>query len=175
MSDHEQRQIADLTERLLATREQREDWAKFALDMQRERDAARADNDFARAEWEAWEAKACELDRECKKLKAERDALVRAIDDAMVSAHIGVFNPGDDPKDAINKLAVYEQGVGEYFMKADRDRLDASAVPDAVVEKVAQGIEGAYTAWVAGDDDMGLGVALSRAAIAALAQALGEG
>jgi hypothetical protein len=52
--------------------------------------------------------------------------------------------------------------------------LDASAVPDAVVEKVAQGIEGAYTAWVAGDDDMGLGVALSRAAIAALAQALGE-
>jgi len=52
--------------------------------------------------------------------------------------------------------------------------LDASAVPDAVVEKVAQGIEGAYTAWVASDDDMGLGVALSRAAIAALAQALGE-
>jgi hypothetical protein len=52
--------------------------------------------------------------------------------------------------------------------------LDASAVPDAVVEKVAQGIEGAYTAWVAGDDDMGLGVALSRAAIAALVQALEE-
>jgi len=58
-------------------------------------------------------------------ITAERDALVRAIDDAMVSAHIGVFNPGDDPKDAINKLAVYEQGVGEYFVKAERDRLAA--------------------------------------------------
>jgi hypothetical protein len=54
-------------------------------------------------------------------LTAERDALVRAIDDAMTSAHIGVFNPGDDPKDAINRLAVYEQGVGEYFVKAERD------------------------------------------------------
>jgi hypothetical protein len=52
--------------------------------------------------------------------------------------------------------------------------LDASAVPDAVVEKVADGIEGAYMAWVIGGDDMGLGAALSRAAIAALAQALGE-
>jgi hypothetical protein len=41
MSDHEQQQIADLTERLLATREQREDWAKFALDMRRERDEVR--------------------------------------------------------------------------------------------------------------------------------------
>jgi hypothetical protein len=65
-----------------------------------------------------------------------------------------------------------------WYESADGDHvplpLDASAVPDAVVEKVAQGIEGAYTAWVAGDDDMGLGVALSRAAIAALAQALGE-
>ena len=58
-------------------------------------------------------------------LTAERDALVRAIDDAMTSAHIGVFNPGDDPKHAINRLAVYEQGIGEYFMKADRDRLAA--------------------------------------------------
>jgi hypothetical protein len=58
-------------------------------------------------------------------LTAERDALVRAIDDAMTSAHIGVFNPGDDPKDAINRLAVYEQGIGEYFMRADRDRLAA--------------------------------------------------
>jgi hypothetical protein len=90
-------QIAELSERLLATREQRENWAKFAMQMLRERDA----------------------------MRAERDALVRAIDDAMVSAHIGVFNPGDDPKDAINKLAVYEQGVGEYFVKAERDRLAA--------------------------------------------------
>jgi len=44
-AEHDRQEIADLTERLLATREQREDWAKFALDMKRERDAARAERD----------------------------------------------------------------------------------------------------------------------------------
>jgi hypothetical protein len=59
MSEHEQQQIADLTERLLATREQREDWAKFALDMQRERDAAR---------------------QEVRTLTAERDRLAAGVE-----------------------------------------------------------------------------------------------
>ena len=78
-----------------------------------------------------------------------------------------------------NMAVVADATMPDCWIKHDHGThvalpLDASAVPDAVVEKVAQGIEGAYTAWVAGDDDMGLGVALSRAAIAALAQALGE-
>jgi hypothetical protein len=97
MSDWHNWTINDLIERLDAAIAQREEQAAFAFEMRRERDA----------------------------MRAERDALVRAIDDAMTSAHIGVFNPGDDPKDAINRLAVYEQGIGEYFMRADRDRLAA--------------------------------------------------
>ncbi len=51
----------------------------------------------------------------------ERDALVRAIDDEMVSCHIGVFNLGDDPKKAINALGVWSQGVGAYFAERERD------------------------------------------------------
>jgi hypothetical protein len=50
MSDHDKQEIADLAQRLLATREQREDWAKFALQMLRERDAMRAERDEAREE-----------------------------------------------------------------------------------------------------------------------------
>jgi hypothetical protein len=38
--DERERLAADLAERLLATREQREHWAKFAFEMRRERDAA---------------------------------------------------------------------------------------------------------------------------------------
>jgi uncharacterized protein (DUF3084 family) len=81
MSDHEQQQIADLTERLLATREQREDWAKFALEMQRERDAARqdirtltAERDEARQEFAEWlDASRKALDAHAE-VVAERDA-----------------------------------------------------------------------------------------------------
>jgi hypothetical protein len=43
MSDYDKKQIAELSERLLATREQREDQAAFALQMMRERDTARAE------------------------------------------------------------------------------------------------------------------------------------
>jgi CBS-domain-containing membrane protein len=93
-------------------------------------DTLTAERDAARQEFAEWlDASRKALDTHAE-VVAERDALVRAIDDAMTSAHIGVFNPGDDPKDAINRLAVYEQGIGEYFMKADRDRL-AAMVEDA--------------------------------------------
>jgi len=46
-------------------------------------------------------------------------------------SHIGVFNLGDDPKAALNKIACYEQGVGDYFGKEDlrkeRDEYKAAA------------------------------------------------
>jgi hypothetical protein len=125
MSDHEQQQIADLTERLLATREQREDWAKFALDMQRERDAARADNEFARAEWEAWEAKACGLDRECKKLKAERDAARREfiewIDTTReeLDAHADVVADRDRLAACVERVRGACERAGHWVEKAD--------------------------------------------------------
>lgn len=53
----------------------------------------------------------------------ERDTLVRAIDEAMVNAHLGVFNTGDDPKTAINQLMVWSQDVGAYVADQERDTL----------------------------------------------------
>ena len=50
MSDWHNAQIAQLSERLIATQEQREDQAKFAFQMLRERDAMRAQRDAAREE-----------------------------------------------------------------------------------------------------------------------------
>jgi hypothetical protein len=53
--------------------------------------------------------------------------------------------------------------------------LDVSAVPDAVVERVAQGIGNAWSECVAGPRFIeSWGVHMARAAIAALAAALGE-
>ena len=43
------------------------------------------------------------LREQVEKLTKERDALVNAIDNEMVVAHMGVFNLGDDPKVALNK------------------------------------------------------------------------
>ena len=53
---------------------------------------------------------------------AERDALVRAIDEEMQNAGIGVFGVGDDPKLALHRLAVFNQSVGARFPRVqDRD------------------------------------------------------
>lgn len=57
------------------------------------------------------------LRAEVERLTRERYALVSAIDNEMVVSHIGVFNLGDDPKIALNKLMCYAQGLGEYFAK----------------------------------------------------------
>ena len=48
-------------------------------------------------------------------LRTEVERLVTAIDEQMTSTHIGVFNLGDDPAEAIGKLMLWSQGVGEYF------------------------------------------------------------
>ena len=41
--------------------------------------------------------------------------LESAIDNELVMSHLGVFNSGDDPKVALNKLQCYSEGVGGYF------------------------------------------------------------
>jgi hypothetical protein len=50
-------------------------------------------------------------------VERERDALVRAIDEEMTSAHIGVFNAGDDVKKALAMLGQWHWEAGEYFAK----------------------------------------------------------
>lgn len=50
-------------------------------------------------------------------VEQERDALVRAIDEEMTSAHIGVFNTGDDVKKALAMLGQWHWEAGEYFAK----------------------------------------------------------
>ena len=41
---------------------------------------------------------------------------LQAIDDDLVCSHIGTID-NMEPKDAINKLGVYNQSVGEYFAR----------------------------------------------------------
>ena len=52
---------------------------------------------------------------------AKRDAriaeLEQSIDNELVVSHLGVFNPGDDPKAALNKLQCYSEGVGGFFAR----------------------------------------------------------
>ena len=50
-----------------------------------------------------------------EKLTKERDELVNAIDNEMVVTHMGVFNAGDDPKVALNKICCYAQDLGKFF------------------------------------------------------------
>lgn len=73
-----------------------------------------------------------------RELEEENARLVSAIDEHMVVSHIGVFNRGDDPKDALNKIACYEQGIGEYFGKELRDQLAAS---QAYAEQLLEALE----------------------------------
>lgn len=50
--------------------------------------------------------------------QAERiKQLERALDDQMVSTHLGVFGPKDDPIMAIHKLMCWSQDVGAFFAK----------------------------------------------------------
>jgi hypothetical protein len=67
-----------------------------------------------------------ELLAERDALKAELDRHVSALDQEMVVSHLGVFNKGDDPAEAINKLMLWSQGVGDYFgRQAELDRIKA--------------------------------------------------
>ena len=55
------------------------------------------------------------LREQVEKLTKERDELVNAIDNEMVVTHMGVFNAGDDPKVALNKICCYAQDLGKFF------------------------------------------------------------
>jgi len=77
------------------------------------------------------------LREQVEKLTKERDALVDAIDNEMVVTHMGVFNPGDDPKVALNKICCYAQDLGKFFAKdACKEQLLALAEQNEKMRKV---------------------------------------
>ena len=76
------------------------------------------------------------LREQVEKLTKERDALVNAIDNEMVVAHMGVFNLGDDPKVALNKICCYAQDLGKFFAEdACKEQLAALAEQNAKLTK----------------------------------------
>lgn len=77
------------------------------------------------------------LREQVEKLTKERDALVNAIDNEMVVTHMGVFNLGDDPKVALNKICCYAQDLGKFFAEdACKEQLAALAEQNAKMRKV---------------------------------------
>ena len=64
------------------------------------------------------------LREQVEKLTKERDALVNAIDNEMVVTHMGVFNLGDDPKVALNKVCCYAQDLGKFFADPAQNTCD---------------------------------------------------
>lgn len=85
-----------------------------------------------------------------EKVKEATKALVRAIDEHMVVNHQGVFNFGDDPKEALNKIACFEQELGAYFAKEQLAKLTrqrdlaVSAIENLVKQKGRHNTEIAY-------------------------------
>lgn len=76
------------------------------------------------------------LREQVEKLTKERDALVDAIDNEMVVTHMGVFNPGDDPKVALNKICCYAQDLGKFFAEdACKEQLLALAEQNEKMRK----------------------------------------
>lgn len=77
------------------------------------------------------------LREQVEKLTKERDALVNAIDNEMVVTHMGVFNLGDDPKVALNKICCYAQDLGKFFAEdACKEQLAALAEQNEKLRKV---------------------------------------
>ena len=64
---------------------------------------------------------------EIDKRDARIKALEQAIDNEMVVSHLGVFNPGDDPKVALNKLQCYAEDLGSFFAQ-DQLNLQATEI-----------------------------------------------
>jgi hypothetical protein len=66
-------------------------------------------------------------------VEARLVALERALDTALVCAHLGVFNPGDDPEAALNQLLAWYADVGAYFERQrilELTRYQAVAYPE---------------------------------------------
>lgn len=60
---------------------------------------------------------------EVYELRARVKELVNAIDNEMVVSHLGVFNSGDDPKVALNKLLAFSESVGAFFAQEELTQL----------------------------------------------------
>lgn len=76
------------------------------------------------------------LEWQVEKLTKERDELVNAIDNEMVVTHMGVFNAGDDPKVALNKICCYAQDLGKFFAEdACKEQLAALAEQNEKMRK----------------------------------------
>ena len=84
-----------------------------------------------------------------------------ALDHQMVVTHLGVFNDGDDPVEAIKKLMDWSQGVGEYFAR-DKYR--------AVMEQAVKEMEAANNVAL---NNIGIGL-IDLNCITALREALGD-
>lgn len=85
----------------------------------------------------AWKRECAFLREQVEKLTKERDALVNAIDNEMVVTHMGVFNLGDDPKVALNKICCYAQDLGKFFAEdACKEQLAALAEQNEKLRKV---------------------------------------
>ena len=85
----------------------------------------------------AMETEITTLREQVEKLTKERDALVNAIDNEMVVTHMGVFNLGDDPKVALNKICCYAQDLGKFFAEdACKEQLAALAEQNEKLRKV---------------------------------------
>ena len=67
------------------------------------------------------------LRSEITKRDARIKALEQAIDNEIVVSHLGVFNPGDDPKVALNKLQCYAEDLGSFFAQ-DQLNLQAAEI-----------------------------------------------
>ena len=74
-------------------------------------------------------------------LEKERDSLVSALDTEMVATCLGTYSSGQDPRNALNKLMAWSEGVGAYFaqdkikeLEKERDKL-ILAVADHVTAR----------------------------------------
>jgi hypothetical protein len=70
---------------------------------------------------------------------------VQGLDDAMVVRHLGVFNPGDDVKAAIDKIIKFEIDVHDYhahYQNVYGDGLeDNSKADETMEERIARNAE----------------------------------
>ena len=102
----------------------------------------------------AWKRECAFLREQVEKLTKERDELVNAIDNEMVVTHMGVFNAGDDPKVALNKIYCYAQDLGKFFAEdACKEQLAALAEQNAKMREALANLEEAARCVQAGEWD----------------------
>jgi predicted nucleic acid-binding Zn-ribbon protein len=101
---HREQDAAELRAEVARLQRQTHVECAFMLDMQRQIFEA--------------ERRASEAEARATRAERERDTLVRALDEALVTAgELGTFTLGDDPYAALHKLMLWSQTVGEHFAK----------------------------------------------------------